>query len=74
MGNDPGAIVQGGNCPWGNCLVGNYLRRVLWGRQLSGGYLSEGQFVFQVISPSNTLTISNILMNCSLPVLIYEYY
>ena len=52
VGNYPGAIALGANChmviaceaifPGGYCGVGNYLGGFTW-----------GQFLFQVISPSN---------------------
>ena len=72
MGNYQGAIALGGNFPriiaWGK-----FPGRVFRGGQLSrlyfmicGGelFIVWGKLLFQVNSPSNTLTTFNTLVNC----------
>ena len=41
---------------------------------LFGGAIGWRQFLFKVVSPSENFTKFSILIKCSFPVLIYEYF
>ena len=59
-----GAIILGEHFGVGHCL----------GDIFMGGGGCLGHFLFQVIYPRDTFTTFNVLINCSLLVLIYEYF
>ena len=78
VGNNPGAIARGGNCPgviaWEAIIPGEHVGWAIVQEVFVWGAIIRGQFLFQVVSPSDIFTTFNTIINCSLPVLIYEYF
>ena len=76
MVNYPGAIPQGGDCPGvivlGAIILGEHCGVCNCTGGICLGAIVWGQFLFQVVSPSDTFKTFHIIINYLLPVLIYE--